>query len=76
MTGNGRDQTHLLVVCTAERGLCGALQQPDRPAWPATTCASCLPQGKTVKIICVGKKGFDILRRQFAVLIIDRRRPA
>lgn len=71
MTGTGRDNTHLLIVCTAERGLCGGFNsQIARAARDHTR--KLLAQGKTVKIICVGKKGFDILRREFASLIIDR----
>ena len=71
MTGTGKDQVHLLVVCTAERGLCGGFNsQIARLARDHTR--KLLASGKTVKIICVGKKGFDILRREFASLIIDR----
>jgi F-type H+-transporting ATPase subunit gamma len=71
MTGTGRDKTHLLVVCTAERGLCGGFNsQIARFARDHTR--RLVAEGKTVKIICVGKKGFDILRREFASLIIDR----
>lgn len=71
MTGTGKDDTHLLVVCTAERGLCGGFNsQIARHA--RDHVRKLLAQGKTVKIICVGKKGFDVLRREFASLIIDR----
>ncbi|WP_349436157.1 F0F1 ATP synthase subunit gamma [Pararhizobium sp. A13] len=71
MTGNGRDQTHLLVVCTAERGLCGGFNS-QIARYARDHVRKLLADGKTVKIICVGKKGFDILRREFASLIIDR----
>ena len=71
MTGTGREQVHLLVVCTAERGLCGGFNsQIARLARDHTR--QLLADGKSVKIICVGKKGYDILRREFASLIIDR----
>lgn len=71
MTGTGKDDVHLLVVCTAERGLCGGFNsQIARLARDHTR--KLLAAGKTVKIICVGKKGFDILRREFASLIVDR----
>ncbi|MFM2279305.1 MAG: hypothetical protein RLZZ444_1536 [Pseudomonadota bacterium] len=71
MTGTGKDQVHLLVVCTAERGLCGGFNsQIARLARDHTR--KLLAQGKTVKIVTVGKKGFDILRRDFNSLIIDR----
>ncbi len=70
LTGTGDDKTHLLVVCTAERGLCGAFNSSI--ARLAREHANrLLAEGKTVKIICVGKKGYDILRRQFSKLIIE-----
>ncbi|WP_026620025.1 F-type H+-transporting ATPase subunit gamma [Ensifer sp. WSM1721] len=71
MTGTGRDDTHLLIVCTAERGLCGGFNS-QIARFARDHVRKLLAQGKTVKIICVGKKGFDILRREFASLIIDR----
>ncbi|MER8371088.1 F0F1 ATP synthase subunit gamma [Mesorhizobium sp. M1406] len=71
MTGTGNDDVHLLVVCTAERGLCGGFNsQIARVA--RDHIRKLLADGKQVKIICVGKKGFDILRRDYASLIIDR----
>ena len=71
MTGTGKDDVHLLVVCTAERGLCGGFNsQIARLA--RDHIRRLLADGKQVKIICVGKKGFDILRRDYASLIIDR----
>ncbi|RVA53368.1 F0F1 ATP synthase subunit gamma, partial [Mesorhizobium sp. M7A.F.Ca.US.001.01.1.1] len=71
MTGTGKDDVHLLVVCTAERGLCGGFNsQIARLA--RDHIRKLLADGKQVKIICVGKKGFDILRRDYASLIIDR----
>ncbi len=71
MGGTGRDDTHLLVVCTAERGLCGGFNsQIARLA--REHVRRLLAGGKTVKIITVGKKGNDILRREYGSLIIDR----
>jgi len=70
LAGTGRRETHLLVVCTAERGLCGpfnsaiaklAREHADR----------LMIEGKTVKILCVGKKGYDILKRNYGRFIID-----
>lgn len=70
LAGTGSDQVHLLIVCTAERGLCGAFNSSI--ARLARDHANRLmAQGKTVKIICVGKKGYDILRRQFGDQIIE-----
>ncbi|MCZ2328794.1 F0F1 ATP synthase subunit gamma [Bartonella sp. F02] len=70
MRGTGRDDVHLLVVCTAERGLCGAFNtQIARHA--REHIHALLSAGKTVKIITVGKKGADILLRDFKELMID-----
>ena len=70
LAGNGRDQVHLLVVCTAERGLCGAFNSSI--ARLARDHANRLiAEGKTVKILCVGRKGADQLRRLFADKIIE-----
>ena len=70
LAGTGKDQVHLMIVCTAERGLCGAFNSSivrlAREKINALT-----GQGKTVKILCVGRKGADQLRRQYAALIID-----
>jgi F-type H+-transporting ATPase subunit gamma len=70
LAGTGSTQVHLLVVCTAERGLCGAFNSSI--ARLARDHANrLLAEGRTVKIICVGKKGNDLLRRQFERHIID-----
>ncbi|WP_395666266.1 F0F1 ATP synthase subunit gamma [Methylocella sp.] len=70
LTGRGTDAVHLLIVCTAERGLCGGFNSSiARLARDHATAL--LAQGKTVKMICVGKKGYDILRRQFEKEIIE-----
>ena len=70
LSGNGRDQVHLMVVCTAERGLCGAFNS-SIARMARDHAQRLLGQGKTVKILCVGKKGYDILKRQFGSQIID-----
>ena len=70
LVGSGATQTHLLVVCTGERGLCGAFNTAivrlarDRAAALAA-------DGKTVKILCVGKKGYDQLRRTHERQILE-----
>jgi F-type H+-transporting ATPase subunit gamma len=70
LAGNGADQTHLLVVCTGERGLCGAFNTSivrlARERANALAAA-----GKTVKILCVGKKGFEQLRRTHEKQIVE-----
>lgn len=70
LAGNGKDQTHLLVVCTAERGLCGAFNS-SIARLARDKAQALMAEGKTVKIVCVGKKGYDLLRRQFAKQIVE-----
>jgi len=70
LAGTGKDDVHLLVVCTAERGLCGAFNS-SIVRLARDRAVSLMAQGKTVKILCVGKKGYDQLRRQFEKQIIE-----
>jgi len=70
MAGTGREQVHLLVVCTAERGLCGAFNS-SIVRLAREHINRLQGQGKTVKIICVGKKGYDQLRRQYEKEIVE-----
>jgi F-type H+-transporting ATPase subunit gamma len=70
LSGNGKNQIHLLVVATAERGLCGGFNSSI--ARLARDKAFALQaEGKTVKILCIGKKGYDQLRRQFEKQIVE-----
>ena len=71
MTGTGKDSVHLLVVCTAERGLCGSFNS-SIARLARDHARKLIGDGKTVKIITVGKKGFDVLRREFADRIVER----
>ncbi|MCF4100024.1 F0F1 ATP synthase subunit gamma [Maritalea mediterranea] len=68
--GNGKDQTHLLVVATAERGLCGGFNS-NIAKLARDHANKLLAEGKTVKILCVGKKGHDVLKRLFPDQILD-----
>ncbi len=70
LVGTGKDHVHLLVVCTGERGLCGGFNSAI--ARLAREHANrLLADGKTVKILCVGRKGYDQLKRNYAPQIID-----
>ena len=71
MAGTGSDKTHLLIACTSERGLCGGFNS-SIARYVRDDVRKLQSEGKDVKILCVGKKGFDILRREYADLIIDR----
>ena len=65
LAGTGSDKTHLLIVATAERGLCGGFNASiARMAREQTEALKA--QGKIVKILCVGRKGYDILKRNYA----------
>ena len=70
MVGTGKDQVHLLVVCTAERGLCGAFNSAI-VRLAREHINRLLADGKQVKILCVGRKGYDQLKRLYATRIID-----
>lgn len=70
MTGNGRDQTHLLLVCTAERGLCGGFNS-SIARLAREHADQLLAEGKTVKIVTVGKKGYDALKRGYNQHIVE-----
>ncbi len=70
LAGTGKDQVHLLVVCTAERGLCGAFNS-SIVRLAREKIFALIGQGKTVKILCVGRKGADQLRRQYASQVIE-----
>lgn len=70
LTGTGRDDTHLVVVTTAERGLAGAFNSNIGRA-ARDHIRRLQAEGKTVKIITVGRKGADQLRRDFGKLILD-----
>jgi F-type H+-transporting ATPase subunit gamma len=70
MIGTGNDAVHLLVVCTAERGLCGAFNSAI-VRLAREHINRLLADGKQVRILCVGRKGFDQLKRLYAPLIID-----
>lgn len=64
LRGTGKDQTHLLVVMTSERGLCGGFNA-NIAKLAKQRAAELVAAGKTVKILTVGKKGRDAIRRDF-----------
>jgi F-type H+-transporting ATPase subunit gamma len=72
MTGTGKEDVHLLVVATADRGLAGAFNS-QIARFARDHARKLIAQGKTVKIFTVGKKGNDILRREFASLIVEKK---
>ena len=69
MAGSGKDDVHLIVVMTAERGLCGGFNSSIARI-AREKAVALMAEGKTVKMICVGKKGYDALKSQFEEQII------
>ena len=70
LIGTGRDDVHLLIVMTAERGLCGGFNANIAKLARQRATALAL-NGKTVKIVTVGKKGRDAMKREYGNLFID-----
>jgi F-type H+-transporting ATPase subunit gamma len=70
LAGTGRDQVHLVVVMTSDRGLCGAFNS-SIVRGSRRLIRDLQGQGKEVKILCVGRKGYDQLRREYGPLIVD-----
>ena len=69
LAGTGSDQKHLLIVVTADRGLCGGFNANIGKA-TRLKIAELRAAGKDVSIVCVGRKGYDILNREFGSLIV------
>ena len=70
IAGTGSEQVHLLLVATGERGLAGAFNSAIARL-ARDDARRLMAEGKTVKFLVVGRKGYDILRRQFASQITD-----
>ena len=70
LRGTDSDQVHLLLVCTAERGLCGPFNSAI-VRLARERANTLMVDGKEVKFFCVGRKGYDQLRRQFEKQIVE-----
>jgi F-type H+-transporting ATPase subunit gamma len=70
LRGTGSDRVHLLLVCTAERGLCGPFNSAI-VRLARERANALIAQGKEVKLFCVGRKGYEQLKRQYERLIIE-----
>ncbi|MBU1212849.1 MAG: F0F1 ATP synthase subunit gamma [Alphaproteobacteria bacterium] len=71
LVGTGKDDTHLLVMMTAERGLCGGFNS-NIAKLVRNDAKRLIKAGKTVKILAVGRKGADNLKRDLGKFITDR----
>lgn len=70
MVGRGEARTHLLVVASSERGLCGSFNT-NIVRRARQRIVALLQSGNDVKILCIGRKGRDMLRRDFGARIVD-----
>jgi F-type H+-transporting ATPase subunit gamma len=70
LAGTGKDDVHLLLVCTGERGLCGPFNSAI-VRLARERAIALIGQGKEVKFFCVGRKGYDQIKRTFEKQIIE-----
>jgi F-type H+-transporting ATPase subunit gamma len=70
LAGTGKDQVHLFLVCTGERGLSGAFNS-SIVRLARDRALALMNQGKEVKFFCVGRKGYEQLRRNFEKQIVE-----
>src|ERR1700686_4874505 len=70
LRGTGSDNVHLLLVCTAERGLCGPFNTAI-VRLARERASALIREGKEVKFFCVGRKGYEQLRRLYASQIVE-----
>jgi F-type H+-transporting ATPase subunit gamma len=70
LVGTGKDQVHLLLVCTGERGLSGAFNSAI-VRLARDKALALMNQGKEVRFFCVGRKGYEQLRRTFEKQIVE-----
>jgi F-type H+-transporting ATPase subunit gamma len=70
LAGTGRSDRHLIIVCAADRGLAGGFTSSIVRA-ARERIAALLAEGKDVRLICVGKKARDQLRRQYAERVVE-----
>jgi F-type H+-transporting ATPase subunit gamma len=70
LIGTGHDDVHLVIVATADRGLCGAFNT-NIARLAKVHIESLLREGKKVKILCVGRKGRDQLKRLYGHMILE-----
>jgi F-type H+-transporting ATPase subunit gamma len=71
LVGTGKDDVHLLVVMTAERGLCGGFNS-NIARLARQDVVRLQAAGKTVKLLFVGRKGYDVLKREYEALMVER----
>ncbi|SCA57748.1 ATP synthase gamma chain [Candidatus Terasakiella magnetica] len=70
LAGNGKDEKHLIVLVASDRGLCGGFNA-GIGRFTRNKIAELQDAGKSVKVLCIGRKGRDQVRRQFGDVILD-----
>ena len=70
LVGTGRDDSHLLIVMSSDRGLCGGFNG-NVARWTRLRVRELQGQGKQVKLLIVGRKGYAALRSEFRSIIVD-----
>src|ERR1700746_2014613 len=70
LAGTGKDQVHMFLVCTVERGLSAAFNS-SIVRLARERAQTLMSQGKEVKFFCVGRKGYEQLRRQYDKQIVE-----
>ena len=70
LAGTGSDERHLLIVATAERGLCGGFNS-SIARLARQDAQKLMGEGKKVQILCVGRKGYDVLKRYFTDELLE-----
>ena len=71
LVGTGKDKTYLCVVLTADRGLCGGFNS-NICKLAKTNFKKILKEGKELKIITVGTKGLDQIKREYGKYLINK----
>lgn len=72
LVGNGKNQVHLFVVVTSDRGLCGGFNTSIVKEVKARA-SKLEKEGKSVKLVCLGKKGIELLRRDMESKIVAKK---
>ncbi len=72
LTGNGKNETYLLLVVSSDRGLCGGLNSAT-VKYTKNRINSLISQGRDVKVFCVGRKAYEQLRSLYGKKIIDHK---
>ncbi|XCD31995.1 F0F1 ATP synthase subunit gamma [Candidatus Liberibacter asiaticus] len=68
--GTGKDKVYLLVICTAEKGLCGGFNA-QIIRFARDRIKEFIAEGKEIKLLIIGRKGYEGLRKEFSSMIID-----